>query len=125
MALTADDLDRARDYVGSSPDDATLQAYAADLADSWVRVALRVLRRRAADLASAQSQSLTIPGVIGVSTSQSSKLTDLRRLIGELEALLADETGEQPAGARVARVHRTTARGGAIYPTAGTLRPGG
>lgn len=105
--LTTDELALVRDEIGSAvpPTDASLHKSHDELG-SWRAVALRVLKRRRADLAGSEVASVTLPGVAAVSLR--SNVAGLDRQIVRLEAELAAEAGDLDGvpGARVGRVHR-------------------
>ena len=100
--LSQTDLDWIRDYVGSSPSDDALADHFADLGDK-VKVALRVLRRRVADM-KANPANLTITGVLTVSTAENIKA--LAAQIDELEALLDAGDDAEPGDASSGKLFR-------------------
>lgn len=110
MALTDVDLEAVRDEIGSAipPTNGQLNA-SYDVLGSWRAVALRVLKRRRADLSGQEVGSVTLPGVASVTLR--SNLAALDRQIARLELELdAESSVDGVPGARVGRIHRRTAR---------------
>lgn len=84
MAVLSDtDRDWIRDWVGSTPDDGTLDDYY-DQLGAREAVALRVLNRRLADM-QANPASFSLSGVL--STSTVANLTALEKKITRLEGI--------------------------------------
>jgi len=107
MELSSSDLDRVRDYVGSTPDDTTIYTHA-ETATYWQDIALRILKRRRAD-AAAGGQQTTSFGLDGVFTVGMSKadLGSLDTQIAALQAELAALSSDAPAGVSVGVIRRT------------------
>ncbi|MCR6649710.1 MAG: hypothetical protein NVV70_16825 [Cellulomonas sp.] len=105
MILTDTNLEQVRDYVGSTPEDATLYSFA-DAATYWQEVALRVLQRRRADAAAGGSQasSFSLDGVLSVGLSKVD-ISSLDAAIADLLAQIGALTGA-PSGATVGRIRR-------------------
>lgn len=109
MALTAVDLAWIRDEIGTAdpPSDADLRAWYAELA-SRTLVALRVLKRRRAEVAGGSAvTSLSIAGAISVGLK--GDVAALDRQIARLEALYAQESGQavSDSGVSEGRIYRT------------------
>lgn len=110
MALSDSDLELVRDEVGDSPDDGTLYTYYDELG-TWVRVALRVLRRRRSGLVASAGMSVAVPGVVSFSSSSGSTLASLDRQIARLEALdVADGGDPDPSLPEIATSTRMVRR---------------
>lgn len=104
MDLAPADLDRIRDYTGSTPDDNTLYRYGDDFT-YWQEVALRVLRRRLADANNgAAATTFALDGVLSVGLGKTD-LTNLSAQIDDLQAQL-DALNGDPSGATHARIRR-------------------
>jgi|GEM_PF-3446452 len=106
MDLTQSDVDHIRDWVGDTPDDATLYQYGED-ATYWQEVALRVLYRRRANAAAGGSQasSFSLEGVLSVGLAKTDMST-LDAQIADLEAQIAALNGAPVGGVTVARMRR-------------------
>lgn len=105
--LEGPDLASIRDYVGSTPDVATLAGYA-ESAEYWQEVALRVLRQRRADLNTGDNlTSLNLGGDIslGFKSADLSVITaDIRDLENQIAALTG--TGGSVSVGRIVRPDR-------------------
>jgi len=105
MDLEDADVDKIRDYVGSSPDDSVLYGMAESVA-YWQEIALRILRRRRADAASGEAvTNFALSGVLSVG-QKSADLSALDAAIADLERQIADLTGVAGPGVQVVRTVR-------------------
>lgn len=105
MELTLTDLDRVRDYVGTSPDDAALYALA-DSVTWWQEIAMRVLERRRADAAAGgrTAKTFALDGVLSVSLTPAD-LATLTAQIADLTAQVVALNGG-PGVVSVGRIRR-------------------
>lgn len=106
MELTDQNLAQIRDYVGTTdPSDNTLYEYA-ETATYWQEVALRVLRRRRAELTltGTNANSFTLTGVlsVGMKTGDTKVLDEM---INDLQNQLNQLTGK-PTGMTVSKLRR-------------------
>jgi hypothetical protein len=106
MALTDADLTWIRDEIGTSvpPGNGLLEEWFDELG-SRAAVALRVLKRRRADLAGAEVASVSLAGVASVQLR--SNIASLDRQIGRLEGIVAGEGGEAEPEGRVTTMRRS------------------
>jgi hypothetical protein len=104
MILTDPDLEKVRDYTGSTPDDSTLYGFAESVV-YWQEIALRVLQRRRADAAAGGSQasSFSLDGVLSVGLSKTD-IGSLDAAIDDLLAQIATLNGDSPVSVGV--MHR-------------------
>jgi hypothetical protein len=85
-------LDAVREWVGSNPDDTTVNGFLARHDDNPDRAALAILRRRRADLAVAPA-SWRIDGDASETQGKADTLAALDDQIGRLERLCGVDTG--------------------------------
>jgi len=109
VTLTATDLAWVRDEIGAAdpPSDSDLGTWMTELG-SRTLVALRVLKRRRADVAGGSAvSSFSIPGAFSVGLK--GDIAALDRQIARLEALYEQETGKATtdSGVTVGRIFRT------------------
>ena len=105
------DLANLRDELGAHPDDDTLEELHGETGH-WILTALRVLKRRRADIAGGgqAASSFSLSGVLSVSLG-TGNLAALDSQIERLEALWATESGETPgSGVSFGRFDRRDAR---------------
>lgn len=94
-AITAEDIEDIRDWVGVEPADSVIEAAWARAGEHSDRTALVILRRRRADL-------IATPGKFSVegdySQDTTANLDRLDRQIARLERLVPGETDESTGG---------------------------
>lgn len=108
MALSSEDREWVRDEIGTAipPTNGQLDASFDELG-SRIAVAIRILKRRFAELAGGEVGAVNLAGVASVTLR--SNLAALERQIARLQGELAVEAGDVDGvpGARVGRIHRT------------------
>lgn len=93
MRLATSEMDSIRDYVGTQvPTNTEIYVMAADCS-TWPEVALRILRRRLADItAGGGTTSVSIDGVMSVSFTRAD-VSSISASIMRLEQIMVEDAG--------------------------------